>query len=822
MKLNPLKKTLLSAHFLFFIVLFCGNTNVSAYASSSIILELSYPTSEKKIQKVFSLVNSKKAKGIFLKGKWSASEIFRIHKQIESSSNEIELWSNIPSFHHNLIDYPLEFPNGAILSKANDKDLKTLFQLISEYMDKLGIDKIIWEQQSVSKINEFLLNSSMNFLINRNSEDSSVFILKDNSKEFETTSTHWEEWASNQSFSGKVIIPLEKLLEDETIDERIKIDYNTINSAYNKNTPYASSYLISSILNIYEKSILVLKNEDNIIPFKGLECKEFKGINIGQEGLLGVKSMLEKYVKVEFFSHQKGNSIDNLKSFLNALNKEKEIVIVSLDATKLSKNDLKTLSESLSQWKKDSKSKLAIQILGSTPSNVELFQQDADVIIGSAQSNKWIEHLLPQVLFGGIAINTNSKKGRLGFTLPEQVGLSSAKLSEIDSIAMLAINGDATPGCQVLVAKDGKVVFMKNYGYHSYSKQEEVTDHTLYDIASVTKVLATLPSLMYLEENDKISIEKTIADYLPDASGSNKGPMKIKDILTHQAGLLSFIPHWYQLMEDSDFDTTMVAFEQSEDFPIEVVPGLYVVHDIEEKVWDWTIDSRLTIRSKRRGMHRYFYSDLGFYIFHRLIEKVNQKPLEDFTDEYFYKPLGLQTMTYLPLEKFDRSRIAPTEMDIYFRKSLVHGTVHDPGAAMKGGVSGHAGLFSNSLDVGIMMQMFLQEGWYGNEKYLESETVKKFNTRPYAYNKNRRALGWDKPHLDGNGGATSKYCSQKTFGHTGFTGTSTWADPVNNIVYVFLSNRIHPFAGNKKLIRENIRKKIHDVIYEALIETKEQ
>jgi len=266
----------------------------------------------------------------------------------------------------------------------------------------------------------------------------------------------------------------------------------------------------------------------------------------------------------------------------------------------------------------------------------------------------------------------------------------------------------------------------------------------------------------------------------------------------------------------------MVAFEQSEAFPTEVVPGLYAVRDIEDKVFDWTIDSRLTIRSKRGGMHLYFYSDLGFYIFHRLIEKLNGEPLEVFTDNYFYKRLGLQTMTYLPLKKFERSRIAPTEMDIYFRKSLVHGTVHDPGAAMKGGVSGHAGLFSNALDIGVMMQMFLQEGWYGNEKYLEADVINEFNTQPYAYNQNRRALGWDKPLLEGNGGATSKYCSQSTFGHTGFTGTSTWVDPKHNLVYVFLSNRIHPFAGNTKLIRDNTRKKIHDIIYESMIDFKEQ
>jgi CubicO group peptidase (beta-lactamase class C family) len=389
-------------------------------------------------------------------------------------------------------------------------------------------------------------------------------------------------------------------------------------------------------------------------------------------------------------------------------------------------------------------------------------------------------------------------------------------LQRIDSIAQAAIAGDATPGAQVLVARHGKIVFQKAYGHHSYVKQQPVTDSSLYDVASLTKVMATLPMVMWLQEQGKVHLDSSLGTYLPDVRGSNKADMKIKDILTHQAGLMAFIPFWDYVTDKGQYDSVYLSNTLTERHTVEIAPNLYAITGIEDSVWRWTVDSRLTIRSKRNGMHRYFYSDLGFYLMKKLVEYQTGQPLAAIADSIFYRPLGLRYTTYHPLRKWHMSRIAPTEMDIYYRKSLVHGTVHDPGAALMGGMGGHAGLFSTAYDLAVLMQMHLQGGYYGGRRYLSSQTEALFNTQPYDYHQNRLAIGWDKPPLNGQVGNTASACSPATFGHTGFTGTGAWADPETGLVYIFLSNRVHPFSGNRKLLRDNVRSKIQQTLYDAI------
>jgi beta-N-acetylhexosaminidase len=198
----------------------------------------------------------------------------------------------------------------------------------------------------------------------------------------------------------------------------------------------------------------------------------------------------------------------------------------------------------------------------------------------------------------------------------------------------------------------------------------------------------------------------------------------------------------------------------------------------------------------------------------RMSERMLNQPLNEFMDQNFFGPLGLSTMTYNPLLKHRREIIAPTEDDNYFRKNLIWGTVHDQGAAMMGGVGGHAGLFANANDLAILMQMNLQNGNYGGHKYFNTNVVTEFSKRQFS--NSRRGLGWDKPDLDGNG-PTSNLASASTFGHTGFTGTGAWVDPENQLIYIFLSNRVYPDAGNSKLVKYNIRTRIHDVIYKSIV-----
>ena len=289
----------------------------------------------------------------------------------------------------------------------------------------------------------------------------------------------------------------------------------------------------------------------------------------------------------------------------------------------------------------------------------------------------------------------------------------------------------------------------------------------------------------------------------------------VKDLLTHQAGLLPFIPFWRRTVDDVGLNPTIYSSYPEQNFQTQVALGVYSIGSLQDSLWNWTIESKLRPRRYRRGTHyTYKYSDMGFYILKKLAENHLNQPMEKFLEQNFYQPLGLSTMTYLPLCKFPVDRIAPTEVDNYFRNELICGTVHDQGAAMFGGIAGHAGIFSNATDLAILAQMNLQDGYYGGTRYLQEGTIKKFTTQQSS--KYRRGLGWDKPERNGKINPASRYASAKTFGHTGFTGTAVWVDPEFDLVYVFLSNRIHPKANNGKLNKSNIRTRIQDAIYESM------
>lgn len=402
---------------------------------------------------------------------------------------------------------------------------------------------------------------------------------------------------------------------------------------------------------------------------------------------------------------------------------------------------------------------------------------------------------------------------RLGYSYPEDVGLDSRVLKKIESIADEAILAEATPGCYVLVAKEGKVVYEKAFGYTTYENKIPVTEETIYDLASVTKVSATLQAVMFMHDRGLIDVYKKASYYLPELRNSNKNEYTLKDILTHQAGLWPFLPFWAQTMKNSAYLPDYYDTIASGSYPYLVAEGLYASAAIKDSLWNWIIEAR--VRDKpTRTPYDYRYSDMGFYILQHLSEKILNQPIEDFLQQNLYEPLGAVTVGYLPLRRFPKSRIAPTERDTLFRKQLLVGTVHDQGAAMLGGVAGHAGLFSNANDLAKLGQMLLQEGYYGGIQYYRPETVQMFTRKQF--DSSRRGLGWDKGAQSAWNSPTSLYASPRTFGHTGFTGTCIWVDPEFNLVYIFLSNRVSPKTTNNKLLSMNIRSRIQDVIYQSI------
>lgn len=400
------------------------------------------------------------------------------------------------------------------------------------------------------------------------------------------------------------------------------------------------------------------------------------------------------------------------------------------------------------------------------------------------------------------------------FAEPEEVGMSSRVLAKIDRIAREAIDEQATPGCQVVVIRNGKVVYHRAYGWLTYSRQKPVNTNTLYDLASVTKVAATLQAIMFLYDKGMIDLYKKVSVYLPEMARSNKKDIILKDVLTHQAGLVPFEP-WYPLtMRDTTLLPHYYSRKPSEKYPLQVAPRLFAAAHIRDSVWQWTLRSPM-LPKPARTPYSFRYSDLSFIILHRLAEKLLNQPMDDFLKQNLYEPLGTYSLGFNPITWADITNIAPTEYDKIFRKQWIIGTVHDERAAMLGGVAGHAGLFGRALDVAKLGQMLLQQGHYGGLSFYKPETIQLFTRRQFETS--RRGLGWDKPLLSDFTSPTSMYASAKTFGHTGFTGTCLWVDPEFDLVYVFLSNRVYPDRSNK-LITLNIRSRIQDVIYQSIFE----
>lgn len=423
------------------------------------------------------------------------------------------------------------------------------------------------------------------------------------------------------------------------------------------------------------------------------------------------------------------------------------------------------------------------------------------------------EVIISKMLFGASAISgqaenarTIAAQGVVGYSPLSLEGMSD-HIEWVEDVARKGIEKFATPGCQLAVVKNGSIVFEKSYGHFTYDSLKSVTRSTLYDLASVTKVIATLPAIALLIDQGKIELDDSIGKYMPDFSNSNKSHVTIKQLLAHNGGIRSYIPFWRRTMRGDRLNSFYYKSKEDEANDVRSY-GMEYHPSMRDSLESWINKSDLI-----RNPKKYNYSDLGYMILHMLVEAVADQSFDEFLNENFYDPMGLKIQFNPRSKGISLTEIAPTEFDHLFRDDQVWGEVHDRNAHIFGGVAGHAGLFSNASDLAKMMFMLSNGGYYGGKQYISKETLDLFNLR--YFRNNRRGLGWDKKDWRKDG--ASDWASDSSFGHTGFTGTMVWSDPENDLIYVFLSNRIYPDAKNEKLMELNVRTEIHDVIYESIV-----
>lgn len=579
---------------------------------------------------------------------------------------------------------------------------------------------------------------------------------------------------------------------------------------------------------LFEHALTLVKNENNIVPIKNLENENFALVRLGNDTDEAFANTLNLYTQVDVYDLSEDRNTNNDADLLRKL-KNYSKVFISIH--KSDKNPWRPYK--IYQGDQDFIKKLSAQntciitlfanayALKGMPVN-----HPTQGLIIAYQNNSMAQEMAAQLIFGGIqskgrlpiSINETWKAGfgldsdmpfRFKYTMPEELGVPSEKLDKIEAIVKEGIAAKAFPGCQILAAKHGKVVYYKSFGHHTYDKKTPVKNTDLYDLASVTKVTSTLAMIMKMYDEDQLNLKGKFGDYVSIVKGTNKENIKIEDLLTHQAGLKSWIPFYLHTMnEQKVLDPAIYSRTPVPAKTTKVADSLYILDTYRDTMFVKMYSTALGQKGK------YEYSDLSFYFLQNIVENWKEKTLDVLVQEEFYKKIGATTLTFKPLEKFPKERIVPTENETYWRKQLLQGYVHDQGAAMMGGVAGHAGLFSNANDLAKMMQMYLNKGVYGGHRYFKTETVEEFSKCRFCANGNRRALGFDR--APNSGGTPCECVSYNSYGHTGFTGTMVWMDPETNILYVFLSNRVHPSAENKLLMSKNIRARIQEVIYNAL------
>lgn len=580
---------------------------------------------------------------------------------------------------------------------------------------------------------------------------------------------------------------------------------------------------------IYEEAIkeaiTVLKNKLDILGIKNLQNKKIAYVKFGDAPNDDFVETLKKYAKV---TQVNGSDIATLKKKLSDYN----LIIIGhhksnespWKAYDFSKTELAWLQE-ISNLR-TSNLVLCVFAKPYALSKVSTFQ-NIDAVVMSYQNSAIAQRKTAELLFGAlgssgtIPVNTNSEfpigtgiqlksMKRLGYTHPEGVGMSSSKLAEVDRLVQSGLDSLMFPGAQVLVSRKGKVVYSKSFGKPTYDSKENITNESIYDLASLTKILATLPIVMKMEEEGKIALNDTFEELEPRFVDTEIKNVTVLKALSHYGRLPAWIPFYINTLDENKRPSKVLyRTKPTPGFTNKVSDNLYIIDSYKDSIYDRI--GRQDLKS-----NRYRYSDVPYYVMKKYIEDTYEERLDVLSNDFLYARLGANYTGFNPLNRFSKNQIVPSEEDTYYRYQTVQGYVHDMGAAMQGGVGGHAGLFSNANDIAKIMQMYLQQGYYGGTQFFNYRTVEKFN-KCYFCDKNvRRGVGFDKPQLQ-NSGPTCGCVSRKSFGHSGFTGTYTWADPEEEIVYVFLSNRTYPTASNRLLVKSGLRTRIQQAIYDSIL-----
>ena len=573
---------------------------------------------------------------------------------------------------------------------------------------------------------------------------------------------------------------------------------------------------------LYNEAVTMLENKKEILPLKKDSGKKIAVVTFGKDN-----SMSQKL---------NDNGIDNKAFLINVNASDEEIkrtakqmksydyVILNIRNTSSYPSKNYGITSAMLNFVKrlPNSTKLIFNLFGS-PYAVDKFEfgRNLNSLLVGYEDNEMVANAIVDIIVG-----KQSPKGKLPVTLnkykcghgfefkgylsPETLPISlidNNYINQIDSLILDGINQKAYPGCQVLALKDGKIIFDRNYGKYTYEGEQVVHSDAVYDIASLTKVFASTFALMKLYDEGKIDLNSTLGDYFPFMNQSDKGEIRLIEFLTHQSGLTPWIPIYKSL------DTKSVRECIDEEHTVRVAENMYISENFKYQIFDTIMKSELKEK-------KYKYSDLGFYFIPSIVESITNQSFESYLKENFYEPLNLNHICFTPLNDIDIVNIIPTEDDKYFRNQLIHGDVHDQTAALFGGVSGHAGLFSNARDLAVMMQLLLNGGYANGTQFISEETINYFTSAPFAENENRRGIGFDKPELDPDPQyyTPSKQSSMSSFGHTGFTGTFAWADPENQLIVLFLSNRVYPSSDNNKISKFNIRTEIHDLFYKAVAE----
>lgn len=567
-----------------------------------------------------------------------------------------------------------------------------------------------------------------------------------------------------------------------------------------------------------QEDLYVLRNENAAIPVKQLDQIEWYVDLFGLEKKGTFYKTLQQYTLVS-------ESELLLETGKNTLEKNWHIVAINLN--KATTAELKKMESLLGQAQTILVFFDPERQLSALPWNFTKTQH----LIYVSGAGDWHESLTAQLLFGGIGtknrlpqtLNDVFQQGdgwttegglRLAYAPPESEGMDGESLhSGLSQIAEDAIAAGAFPGCQVLIVKNKKVIFHKTWGHHTYEAKRKVQLDDIYDFASLTKITSALPAIMQLHGAGKIDLDAPFKTYFPKIKKSNKADLTLRSILSHHARLKPWIPYWRSTVKkNGKFKWRTFKKRKSRRFPIAVTDQLFLHRKYKKRIY------RAIRRSPLNDQPGYKYSGLAFYLFPEMISQQTGEDFETYLKKTFYQPLGAHTITYNAYRHFPLTRIIPTEKDTFFRQVQIHGRVHDEGAAMMDGVSANAGLFGSANDLAKLMQMYLNKGTYGGQRFIAERSLETFTQRHYAEQDNRRGLGFDKPLLeyDPQLSSVAQAASAASYGHAGYTGTFAWVDPKEELIFIFFSNRVFPTRENRLIYELNVRPRMHKVIYEKM------